>query len=73
MSTGNIRTPRLSATGGRTFMSMIANTDSSAGSVRRIYSYYASQNQTTAGFYRSVFGIYRGQFKNRLREFIDRQ
>jgi hypothetical protein len=73
MSTGNIRTPRLSASGGRTIMSMIANTDSGAGSVRRIYSYYASQNQTTAGFYKNVFGIYRGQFKNRFNQFISRQ
>jgi hypothetical protein len=73
MSTGNIRTPRLSSSGGRTFMSMIANSDSSAGSVRRMYSYYKEQNHTSTGFYKTVFGINRGQFRNRLWQFIGPQ
>jgi hypothetical protein len=72
MTTGSLRTLRLSATGGRTFMSMIAAADGGAGSVNRIYGYYKSKNATTAGFYKTVFGIRRGQFANRINQYLNR-
>lgn len=72
MSTGNLRTLRLSSNGGRTFMSMISAVDGGAGSVSRIYGYYRSQNVTTTGFYKTVFGIRRGQFASRWYQYLNR-
>jgi hypothetical protein len=56
--TGNLRTSKLSATGGyRTFGSMVANGLSGAGSYRRVYGYYANLGQL-AQFY-ALLGIHR--------------
>lgn len=69
--TGNIRTYRISATGGsRTLGSLVADGASAgAGSVRRMYAYY-TRNGTQTGFYRGVFGIQYGQFRDRAQLFI---
>jgi hypothetical protein len=54
-NTGNLRTMRISATGGtRTLASMIANgATSGAGSYRRLYGYYANINQVY-GFWENL-------------------
>jgi hypothetical protein len=53
-------------------MSMISAVDGGAGSVSRIYGYYKSQNVTTTGFYKTVFGIKRGQFASRWYQYLSR-
>ena len=70
-NTGNLRTLRISATGGtRTLGSLVADGASAgAGSMRRVYAYYL-RNGTTNGFYNGVFGINYGQFGNRVRFFL---
>jgi hypothetical protein len=64
---GNLRTLRLSAANGsRTLMSIITGGSSSgAGSTRRMYGYYAANNNSPSQFYNSVFGLHFGAFKNR--------
>jgi hypothetical protein len=64
-NTGNLRTQRnQSATNGsRTLGSILASDGvNGAGSVRRIYGYYAN-NSTVTQFYQSVLGIRYGQYK----------
>ena len=60
-NTGNIRTPRLSATGGsRTYASMIANTNSAVtfcGGTKRILCFYNGVND----FYTRGLGLKYGQ------------
>ena len=70
-NTGNLRTLRVSATGGcRTFTSLLADGASAgAGGMRRIYGYY-TRNGTVESFYKSVFDINYGQFKSRSMQFI---
>jgi len=70
-NTGNLRTSRISATGGtRTLGSLIADGASAgAGSARRIYGHYA-RTGTVPGFYGSVFGIQYGQFRDRSQYFL---
>jgi hypothetical protein len=64
--TGNLRTMRISATGGtRTIFSLVADgVSGGGGSTRRVYAYYASKGDTVNTFYYNVFGIQYGQFKN---------
>jgi hypothetical protein len=73
-STGNIRTLRLSATGGtRTIGSMIANDSASAGagSVRRILAYYKTRlNKDISQFYFSIYDLRYGKFASRAQFFI---
>jgi hypothetical protein len=73
-NTGNLRTSRISATGGtRTLGSLIADgTSAGAGSLRRIYGHYA-RTGTVPGFYGSVFGIQYGQFRDRSQYFMSGQ
>jgi hypothetical protein len=70
-NTGNLRTLRISATGGyRTFTSLVADGASAgAGSMRRVYGYY-TRNGTVNEFYKKVFDINYGQFKSRSMQFI---
>ena len=70
-NTGNLRTLRISATGGtRTLGSLVADGASAgAGSTRRMYAYY-TRNGTVPGFYNSVFGIQYGQFRDRTEWFL---
>ena len=70
-NTGNLRTLRISATGGtRTLGSLVADGASAgAGSARRMYAYY-TRNGTVPGFYNSVFGIQYGQFRDRSQLFL---
>ena len=69
-NTGNIRTNRISATGGtRTLGSLVADGASAgAGSVRRVYADYLRRG-TVQGFYIGVFGLKYGQFKNQMQMF----
>jgi hypothetical protein len=67
--TGNIRTQRSQSgtNGSRTLGSILASdSGSGAGSVRRMYGWYRSQNnnQSVNGFYKSIFNINFGQFRN---------
>jgi len=69
-NTGNIRTPRLSSTGGsRTYMSMIANSNSSiatCGSNKRVYGYWRCfVNNNINEFYLKQFGLTYGEFASR--------
>ena len=71
--TGNIRTGRISATGGyRTIGSMIANGASSgAGSCRRVIAWYARNGfVNNNGTYGATFDIKFGQFRDRAQWFI---
>jgi hypothetical protein len=70
-NTGNLRTLRISATGGyRTFTSLVADGASAgAGSVRRMYGYY-TRNGTVDTFYKKVFDVNYGQFKSRSWQFL---
>jgi hypothetical protein len=70
-NTGNIRTSRISATGGtRTFTSLVADGASAgAGSCRRTIAWY-TRNGTVQGAYKSVFDIEYGQFRNRTQWFL---
>ena len=69
-NTGNIRTNRISATGGtRTLGSLVADGASAgAGSVRRVYADYLRRG-TVQGFYIGVFGLKYGQFRNQMQMF----
>ena len=64
--TGNLRTMRISATGGtRTLCSLVADgVSGGGGSTRRVYAYFARHHATVNTFYYDVFGITYGQFKN---------
>ena len=64
--TGNLRTMRISATGGtRTIFSLVADgVSGGGGSMRRVYAYYARRNTTVNTFYSDVFHITYGQFRN---------
>lgn len=67
-NTGNIRTPRLSASSGtRNYLSMISNNDAGAGcgSNRRIYKYWKCYQGNEYDFFRRVYGIEPGQFVQR--------
>ena len=71
-NTGNIRTLRnQSATNGsRTLGSILASDGSNgAGSVRRVYGYYA-RNGDLSGFYQMVFDLKYGKFKDRTQWFL---
>jgi|688.fasta_scaffold103186_4 hypothetical protein len=70
-STGNIRTPRLSATGGtRTFSSILSDSASAgAGSSRRTLAWY-KRYETQQGAYKSIFDIQYGQFRSDTRFFL---
>ena len=72
-TTGNIRTNRISATGGtRTFTSLISDGASAgAGSCRRTLAWY-TRNGTVPGAYKSIFDIEYGQFRNRVQLFFKR-
>lgn len=69
-NTGNLRTLRISATGGtRTLGSLVADGASAgAGSMRRVYADYLRRG-TVQGFYVGVFGIKYGQYKNQMQMF----
>jgi hypothetical protein len=69
-NTGNLRTLRISATGGtRTLGSLLADGASAgAGSMRRVYADYLRRG-TVQGYYSGVFGIKYGQFSNRMQMF----
>jgi hypothetical protein len=67
-NTGNIRTPRLSASSGtRNIFSMISNNDSGAGcgSSRRIYKYWKCYLGDEADFFKRFYGLEPGQFIER--------
>ena len=70
-NTGNLRTLRISATGGtRTLGSLVADGASAgAGSMRRVYAYY-TKNGTVPGFYNGVFGLNYGQFGSQVKMFV---
>ena len=75
-NTGNIRTFRISAVNGyRTIGSILANgaNGAGAGSTRRVYAYYANNNSTPTVFYKGVFGINYGEFRNRAQWFLSQQ
>ncbi len=62
MSTGNLRTLRNQSgtVGYRTLNSILASSGGGAGSFRRLYGYYKTQNQDISMFYQAL-GIRRGQ------------
>lgn len=65
-NTGNFRTLRNQSgtNGSRTIFSILASDGGSgAGSVRRVYGYYA-KNRTVADFYKNVFDMKYGKLKN---------
>ena len=74
-STGNIRTLRNQSgtVGVRTLGSILASdSGAGAGSVRRIYGYYAQQSQPNGGasiFY-NMFKLKYGQYRNRTEWFL---
>jgi hypothetical protein len=70
-STGNIRTLRNQSgtVGSRTLGSILASDGGNgAGSVRRIYGYYAKQNNQN--IFNAIFNINRGEFRNRSQWFL---
>jgi hypothetical protein len=72
-NTGNIRTLRNQSgtVGSRTLGSILASdTGSGAGSVRRIYGYYASKNGGAISPFKSIFNINYGEFRARSQYFI---
>ena len=72
-NTGNIRTLRNQSgtVGYRTLGSILASDGGAgAGSVRRIYGYYASRNGGVLSPFKSIFNINRGQFASRAQYFI---
>lgn len=76
-NTGNIRTPRLSATGGsRTYMSMIANSNSAiatCGGNKRIYGYWRCfMNNSMNDFYLNQLGLRYGEFASRYNYMMTR-
>lgn len=71
-NTGNIRTLRNQSgtVGYRTLGSILASdTSSGAGSVRRIYNFYAKQGESDQ-FYNLVFNIKYGQYRDRTNWFL---
>lgn len=69
-NTGNIRTPRLSATGGsRTYMSMVANSNSAVatcGGNKRVYGYWRCfVNNNINEYYLNALGLKYGEFASR--------
>jgi hypothetical protein len=71
-NTGNLRTLRnqSAVNGSRTLFSILASDGGSgAGSVRRVYGYYAKNGEVDK-FYQMVFDIKYGQFKNRTQWFL---
>ena len=70
-NTGNLRTLRISATGGtRTLGSLVADGASAgAGSMRRVYADWLRRG-TVTGFYKGIFDIQYGQFKDRTQLFL---
>ena len=70
-NTGNLRTLRISATGGtRTLGSLVADGASAgAGSMRRVYASWMRRG-TVTGFYQGIFDIQYGQFKDRTQLFL---
>lgn len=71
-NTGNIRTLRNQSgtVGYRTLGSILASDGGSgAGSVRRIYGYYAKQGEADQ-FYNLVFNIKYGQYRDRTNLFL---
>jgi hypothetical protein len=73
-NTGNIRTLRNQSgtVGYRTLGSILASdSGAGAGSVRRIYGYYAKKNGGNPSPFNSIFDINRGQFASRALFFID--
>ena len=72
-NTGNIRTLRnqSGSVGYRTLGSILASdSGSGAGSVRRIYGYYARKNSGNPSPFKSIFDINCGQFQSRAQWFI---
>jgi hypothetical protein len=71
-NTGNIRSRTPSSVNGyKTFMSILASdSGAGAGSVRRMYGYYASINNTPGEMYNKVFKINYGQFRSRSQWFL---
>lgn len=72
-NTGNIRTLRNQSgtVGSRTLGSILASDGGSgAGSVRRMYGYWANQNNGVSPF-TEIFSINRGQFRNRSQWFLN--
>lgn len=66
--TGGLNTKRLSATGPRTYLSMLACTDTGAGAggIRRIYNYAQRYPSFTPDkFYNTEFRLKYGQLKDR--------
>ena len=73
-NTGNLRTLRNQSgtVGYRTLGSILASDGGNgAGSVRRIYSYYLRQRN--ANILNAIFGINRGQFRDRSQWFLSNQ
>jgi hypothetical protein len=70
-NTGNLRTLRISATGGtRTLGSLVADGASAgAGSMRRVYADYMRRG-TSTGFYSGVFGLTYGKFGSKMQMFV---
>jgi len=72
-NTGNIRTLRNQSgtVGYRTLGSILASDGGAgAGSVRRIYAYYALRDGGNPSPFKSIFDINRGQFAARAQYFI---
>ena len=72
-NTGNIRTLRNQSgtVGYRTLGSILASDGGAgAGSVRRIYGYYAAKNGGTPSPFKSIFNVNYGQFRSRAQYFI---
>jgi hypothetical protein len=71
-ATGNLRTQRAQSgsNGSRTLGSILASdSGNGAGSVRRMYSWY-TRNGSPEQFYKTVFEIKYGQFRNRAQWFL---
>ena len=70
-NTGNLRTLRISATGGtRTLGSLVADGASAgAGSMRRVYADYLRRG-TVQGFYSGVFGLKYGQSRGQMQMYL---
>lgn len=64
--TGNLRTLRISATGGsRTLVSILTSSSSAgAGSTRRLYAYYKRlYNNNISQFYKDIFNLNYGEYR----------
>jgi hypothetical protein len=72
-NTGNLITRRNQSgtNGSKTLGSILASDGiNGAGSVRRVYSWYKRRNATVGEFYKGVFDINYGQFRNRAQFFL---